>query len=318
MQSRRIGASGLAVSEIGLGSWLTLGSSVDPTTSGRLVERAFELGVHFFDTADVYATGAAEEVLGKAMRAIPRHQVVLATKCFFPMSDRPNDRGLSRKHIFESVEASLNRLNTDYIDLHQCHRPDPETPIAETVRAYEDLIRQGKVLYWGVSEWSAEQISEACELADKLGGYRPISNQPNYSIMRRTIEQTVLPECKRRGMGQLVFSPLGQGVLSGKYCGGVRPEGSRATDPKHGQFMGRYLTEAELAKVEALMPIAQDLDISMVQLALAWCLRDPDISSVIVGATQLEQVDENCRASGIALPQHVVERIDEIFPAETP
>ncbi len=315
MESRRVGKSGLRVSEIGMGSWLTLGSSVDPTTSAKLVERAYELGVHFFDTADVYARGAAEEVLGKALRAIPRHHVVLATKCFFAMSERPNDRGLSRKHIFESVEASLNRLNTDYIDLHQCHRPDPETPIAETVRAYEDLIRQGKLLYWGVSQWRAEEIAEACEVADQTGGYRPISNQPNYSMMRRDIEASILPEARRWGMGQLVFSPLGQGVLSGKYCGGVRPDGSRASDPKHGQFMDRYLSPAELAKVEELIPMAAELDISTAQLALAWCLRDPGISSVIIGATRAEQVDENCNASGITLPQSIIERIDTLFPA---
>ena len=192
MRIRNLGRSGLKVSEIGLGTWLTLGSKIDSGETRRLVEVAFDLGIHFFDTADVYATGGAEEALGRALRALPRCQIVLATKCFFPMSDGPNDRGLSRKHVIESVEASLRRLGTDYLDLHQCHRADPDTPIEETVRAYEDLIRQGKVLYWGVSEWGAEEIAHACRAADETGGYRPISNQPNYSIMRREIEREVL------------------------------------------------------------------------------------------------------------------------------
>jgi aryl-alcohol dehydrogenase-like predicted oxidoreductase len=314
MESRRIGDSGLRISEIGLGSWLTLGSSVDASASAKLVERALDLGIYFFDTADVYATGAAEEVLGKALRAVPRHRVVLATKCFFPMSEHPNDRGLSRKHLFESVEASLNRLGTDYLDLHQCHRPDPETPIHETVRAYDDLIRQGKVLYWGVSEWAAEQIAAACEIADRTGAPRPISNQPNYSIMRRQIETSILPQCKGLGMGQLVFSPLAQGTLTGKYCDGARPKGSRACDPTHGRFMDRYLVDDELAKVAQLGPMAESLGISMPVLALAWCLRDPGISSVIIGASRAEQIDENCKASGTALPGSVVDRIEEIFP----
>lgn len=314
MKTRRVGQSGLEVSEVGLGSWLTLGASVDLAASAKLIEHAYDIGINFFDTADVYATGAAEEALGRSLRAIPRHHLVIATKCFFPMSERPNDKGLSRKHIFESVDASLNRLDTDYLDIHQCHRSDPDTPIAETVRAYDDLIRLGKVLYWGVSEWSAEDIRQACKLADETGTPRPISNQPNYSIMRRHIEQTLLPECKRLGIGQIVFSPLGQGVLTGKYCGGAMPEGSRATDAKHGRFMRRYLELEQLDKVEALIPQARKLGITLAQLALAWCLRDPGVSSVIVGATRPEQLDENCKASGVILPQGVIDRIDETFP----
>jgi voltage-dependent potassium channel beta subunit len=314
MKTRRIGQSGLQVSEVGLGSWLTLGSSVDPKGSATLVEQAFDLGVNFFDTADVYSEGAAEEVLGTALRAIPRQHVVLGTKCYFPMSERPNDRGLSRKHIFESVEASLQRLGTDYIDLHQAHRADPHTPMQETVRAYEDLIRQGKVLYWGVSEWSAAQISEACAIADATGGYRPISNQPNYSIMRRQIEAGVLPRCRKLGLGQLAFSPLGQGVLTGKYCGGTRPDGSRALDPSRSAFMQTYLEDEDLAAVERLIPLARGLGLTLAQLALAWCLRNPNVSCVIVGVTGVEQLQENCGAAGVALPEEVTQEIDRLFP----
>ncbi len=314
MEFRRVGNSGLEVSEISLGSWLTFGSSVDVADSAKVIEAAYELGINFFDTADVYATGAAEEVLGRTLRAIPRHHLVIGTKCFFPMSERPNDHGLSRKHLFESVEGSLSRLETDYLDIHQCHRPDPNTPVAETVRAYDDLIRAGKVLYWGVSDWTAEQIAEACRIADDLRAPRPISNQPNYSIMRRGIEADVLPESKRLGLGQIAFSPLAQGVLTGKYCGGEMPEGSRATDTRHGRFMGRYLETRELARVERLLPLADGLGISMSQLALAWCLREPGISSVIVGATNPEQLAENCQAAGQQLPDEVVSKIDETFP----
>ena len=314
MNTRRVGASGLEVSEFALGSWLNFGSSADAADMIKVIEHAYDLGINFFDTADVYSNGRAEEVLGRTLRPIPRHQLVIATKCFFPMSDRPNDRGLSRKHIFESVDASLNRLEMDYIDIHQCHRFDTETPIAETVRAYDDLIRMGKVLYWGVSEWSAEQIALACEVADQMGACRPISNQPGYSIMRRSLEQTVLPECKRLGIGQFVFSPLGQGVLTGKYCGGAMPEGSRATDAGSSRFMGRYLAAEELDKVESLIPLAEDLGITLPQLALAWCLRESGLASVILGATKPEQLDENCKASDITLPPEVLERNEQIFP----
>ena len=317
MNFRRVGASGLEVSEIALGSWLNFGSSADTTDTMKVIEHAYDLGINFFDTADVYSTGHAEEILVRALRPIPRHQLVIATKCYFPMSDRPNDRGLSRKHIFESVDASLNRLETDYLDIHQCHRFDRETPLAETVRAYDDLIRMGKLLYWGVSQWSADQIVEVCELADQMGACRPISNQPGYSIMRRSVERAVLPECKRLGIGQFVFSPLGQGVLTGKYCGGAMPEASRAADAFRGRFMGRYLAAAELDKVESLIPLADELDITLGQLALAWCLRDSGISSLIVGATAPEQLDENCSASGLTLPKEVIEKINQTFRVTT-
>jgi aryl-alcohol dehydrogenase-like predicted oxidoreductase len=315
VKHRRLGRSGLLVSEISLGSWLTLGSSVDREATRELVQRAFELGIDCFDSADVYANGAGEEALGYALRGIPRPHVVIATKAFFPMSERPNDRGLSRKHLFESVEGSLRRLGTDYIDLHQCHRMDPSTPIEETVCAYEDLIRQGKILYWGVSEWGPEQIVDACGCADARRAYRPISNQPQYSILRRQIEAKVLPCCAREGLGQIVFSPLAQGVLTGKYSGGALPAGTRATDAFRNQFMRAYLEPATLARVDALRPLAAELGLSLAQLGLAWCLRSPGVASVIVGATRAEQLEENAKASGIELPAEIVARIDAIAPA---
>jgi len=302
------------VSEIALGSWLTFGSSVDPEASGKLIQRAFDLGINFFDTADVYAGGAAEEVLGHAIRELPRHRLVLATKCYFPMSEGPNDRGLSRKHVVESVERSLRRLGTDYVDLHQCHRADPTTPMEETVRAYEDLIRQGKVLYWGTSEWRAAEIVDACRTADAWRAYRPVSNQPQYNLMRRQIEREVLPVSKREGLGQVVFSPLGQGVLTGKYSGGDRPSGTRAADPERNRFMEAYLESDALARVDRMAPLADRLGLTQAQLALAWCLRDPGISSVIVGVTRPEQLDDDVAAAGRTLPDEVVEALDGLFP----
>jgi len=314
MESRHVGRSGLRVSELGLGSWLTLGAGVDRAGTSELVHRAFDLGINFFDTADVYANGAAEEVLGRAAAELPRHHLVLATKCFFAMSERPNDRGLSRKHIFESVEQSLRRLRTDYIDLHQCHRPDPDTPIEETARAYDDLVRQGKVLYWGVSEWSGQAIIEACRCADARNAVRPISNQPNYSILHRQIEGDVGPTCEREGLGQLVFSPLAQGALTGKYSRGARPEGSRAANDRTNQWMQSDLDGDVLDRVDRLKPIAAELGIPLSQLALAWCLRRKDVSSLIVGATRVGQLEENCKASGLVLPDEALSQIDEIFP----
>jgi aryl-alcohol dehydrogenase-like predicted oxidoreductase len=314
MEHRRLGRSGLRVSEVALGSWLTLGSSVDREATREIVHRAFDLGIDFFDTADVYANGGAEEALGAALRGIPRPYVVIATKAFFPMSERPNDRGLSRKHLFESVEGSLRRLGTDYLDLHQCHRMDPATPIEETVCAYEDLIRSGKLLYWGVSEWGAAEIVEACRIADARSAYRPISNQPQYSILRRQIEAKVLPTCEREGLGQVVFSPLAQGVLTGKYSGGARPDGSRAADSFRNQFMRAYLEPAVLAQVDALGPLAAELGVTLSQLALAWCLRTPAVASAIIGATSAAQLEENAKASGLRIPDEIAARIDALAP----
>lgn len=315
MQYRNLGRSGVRVSEISLGSWLTYGATVDAGGATQVVRAALDLGVNLFDTADVYAGGAAEEALRVALEGVARHEVVIATKAFFPMSEDPNDRGLSRKHLFESVHASLRRLGTDYLDLHQCHRADDTVPLEETVRAYEDLIRAGKVLYWGVSEWSHDKIRDAVAVADACGGYRPISSQPQYSILRRGIERRVLRTCEKRGIGQIVWSPLAQGVLTGKYATGVRPEGTRAAHPFQSRFMEAFLTEEMLARVEQLRPLAASLDLTMGQLAIAWCLRQPNVASAIVGATRPEQIRENAKASGVALPDEVTAKIDALFPA---
>ena len=231
------------------------------------------------------------------------------------MSEHPNDRGLSRKHIVESVEGSLRRLGTDYIDLLQCHRPDLTTPITDTARSFADLIRQGKLLYWGVSEWSAEQIVDACRIADERNAYRPISNQPQYNIIRRGIERDVLPVSEREGLGQIVFSPLAQGALTGKYTGGSRPEGTRAADAKRSVFMSAFLEDEELSRIDALRPLADELGMSMAQLALAWCLRESAVSSVIVGVTRANQLEDNAKASGMRLPPEILEQIDAIYPA---
>ena len=313
MEYRKLGNSGLVVSEVSLGSWLTLGSSVDRAGTREIVHRAFDLGVNLFDTADVYSNGAGEEALGAALAGIPRRYVVVATKCFFPMSERPNDRGLSRKHIFESVEGSLRRLGTDYVDLLQCHRYDPNTPVAETVRAFGDLVRQGKVLYWGVSEWSAEQIVDACRCADALGAVRPISNQPQYNMLRRAIEAEVIPVSRREGLSQIVFSPLAQGALTGKYSGGKRPSDTRAADTVRNVFMKSFLEPDSLARTDRLRPIAEELGISMAQLALAWCLAEPNVASVIVGVTRVAQLEDNVKASGLRLSAEIHERIDAIL-----
>ena len=305
----------MRVSEISLGSWLTYGATVDVGGASEIVAAALDLGINFFDTADVYASGAAEESLREALKGAARHKVVIATKAFFPMSDDVNDRGLSRKHLFESVDASLRRLGTDYVDLHQCHRADDSVPLDETVRAYADLIRAGKVLYWGVSEWNEKQIADAVRSAERCGGYAPISNQPQYSMLRRGIEREVLRTCEREGIGQVVWSPMAQGVLTGKYATGVRPEGTRAAHPFQSRFMEAFLTEDVLARVEQLRPLAGDLGLTMSQLALAWCLRQPNVASAIVGATAPAQIEENAKAAGVVLAAEVVAKIEKLFPA---
>jgi aryl-alcohol dehydrogenase-like predicted oxidoreductase len=317
MEYRNLGRSGLVVSEVSVGSWLTLGSSVDRAGTREIVHRAFDLGVNLFDTADVYSSGAGEEALGYSLRDIPRRYVVIATKCFFPMSDRPNDRGLSRKHIVESVEDSLRRLATDYIDLIQCHRHDPNTPIEETVRAFDDLVRQGKVLYWGVSEWRAAQIVDACRYADALRAVRPIANQPQYNLLRRGIEEEVIPVSRREGLSQIVFSPLAQGALTGKYSGGRRPSGTRAADHVRNVFMNAFLERKTLADADRIAPLAAELGISMAQLALAWCLAEPNVASVITGVTRVSQLEDNVKASGLRLPGEILQQIDAIFPARS-
>lgn len=310
-----LGNSGLKVSTVALGSWLTYGSGVDRERTASCVRAAIDRGVIFIDTADIYAKGAAEEVLGEVLSSVKRSDIVLASKAFWPMSDNPNDRGLSRKHVMESVEGSLRRLRTDYLDLYQCHRFDPETPVAETVRAMGHLIAQGKVLYWGVSCWTAEQIAEACTLSDQLSVPRPISNQPPYSLLQRYIEADVIPQSRRLGLSQVVFSPLAQGVLTGKYSGGARPAGSRAADEQRNVFMGDDLQPDVLERVDQMVEIAGDLGTTPARLALAWALRLDNVASVIVGATKVSQVEDNVAAAELSLDDDVVARLDALFPA---
>jgi aryl-alcohol dehydrogenase-like predicted oxidoreductase len=312
VEYRRLGESGVRVSEIGLGSWLTYGLGVEADVAKACVARAYELGVNIFDTADVYGRGAAEQLLGEALAGYDRSSYVLATKVYFPVGDGPNDRGLSRKHIVEQCHASLRRLGTDYIDLYQCHRFDDETPLDETLRALDDLVRQGKVLYVGVSEWAAGQIADALRLADDLGLDRVVSNQPEYSILQRRIEAEVLPLCAREGVGQVVWSPLAQGVLTGKYRKGEPPPpDSRAASRQMGAFVGRWLGDEVLDAVERLLVVADEAGMSLAQLALAWVLREPNVASAIVGASRPGQVEENCGAAGCTLDAEVLAAVDK-------
>jgi voltage-dependent potassium channel beta subunit len=317
MNYRRLGKSGIKLSEIGLGSWLTFGLGVDGGTARACIRRAFDLGVNFFDTADVYHTGAAEEVYGRELSAFRRRDLVIATKCYFPMSAGINDRGLSRKHIFESVHDSLKRLRTDYIDLYQCHRFDEEVEIHEVVRAMDDLIRQGKILYWGVSEWPADTIHAACHLAREVNACRPASNQPEYSIAARRIETNGVQRiCAEEGLGMVLFSPLKQGVLSGKYAGGKIPRDSRAASDTMGVFLREI--DSDLAeRVERLRPIAERHGMTLAQLAIAWLLPRRAVTSVIIGATRVEQVAENVAAAEFELTPQDLAQIDALFPAET-
>ena len=318
MEYRHLGKHGIRVSEVCLGSWLTYGAAKDESVARACIERAYDLGINFFDTANVYARGEAEKVVGKVLSQYPRHSYVLATKVYFPMGDGPNDRGLSRKHILEQCDASLQRLGVDYIDLYQAHRYDPTVPLAETLMAFDHLIKQGKILYYGVSEWSAGQLAHATDIT-RLGGLAPIaSNQPLYNLLNRSIEKEVLPVCRREGIGIFNFSPLDQGILTGKYKPGTAlPEGSRASDSKQNTFMNKgELDQNLLEKVQKLIPLAQQEGLSISQLALAWCLRREELSSVIIGATKPEQVEENVGASGKKLSPETLLAIDEVLEYE--
>src|SRR5918911_2575332 len=314
MRYRKLGAWGVKVSEISLGSWLTYGGSVEDERAIACIHRAYELGINFFDTANVYRRGAAEEIVGRALKAFDRDSYFLATKVYFPMGEGPNDSGLSRKHITEQCHASLKRLGVDYVDLYQCHRYDEDTPLEETLRALDDLVRQGKVLYIGVSEWTADQISDALRIAGEMNLDRIVSNQPQYNMIQRRIEGEVIPLCEGEGVGQVVFSPLAQGVLTGKYGPGDAPqEGTRAADPESNVFMQQLMNEDVLSAVDGLHSVASDADLSMPQLALAWVLRQDNVSSAIIGASRPEQVDDNAAASGVKLPADVVFEIDGIL-----
>ncbi len=314
MEYRRLGGSGVKVSEISLGSWLTYGGSVAEEQSTACINKAYEIGINFFDTANVYMRGRAEEIVGRALRSFDRDSYFLATKVFFPMGEGPNDRGLSRKHITEQCHASLKRLGVDYVDLYQCHRYDPSTPLEETLRTLDNLVRQGKVLYVGVSEWTADQISDALRIAKEMNLDRIVSNQPRYNMIQRQIEAEVVPLSEREGVGQVVFSPLAQGVLTGKYRPGEAPEGgTRAADPESSRFMRQLMNEEVLSAVEGLRAVASDAGLTMSALALAWVLRQPNVSSAIIGASRPEQVEDNAAASGAELPPDALDRIDEIL-----
>ncbi|WP_204055125.1 aldo/keto reductase family protein [Microbispora corallina] len=314
MEYRHLGRSGLMVSEISYGNWITHGSQVEEDAAVECVRAALDEGVTTFDTADVYAGTRAEEVLGRALKGVRRESLEIFTKVYWPTGSGKNDRGLSRKHIVESVNGSLRRLQTDYVDLYQAHRFDVETPLEETLRAFDDLVRQGKVLYVGVSEWTADQIARALKIADDMGFDRLVSNQPQYSMLWRVIEAEVVPLSEKEGLGQVVFSPIAQGVLTGKYLPGQPPpSGSRATDPSGSGFISRLLEDEVLRRVQDLKPIAADLGLTMAQLAVAWVLQNPNVSSAIVGATRPEQVRDNVKASGVRLDEEILRKIDDVL-----
>jgi aryl-alcohol dehydrogenase-like predicted oxidoreductase len=313
MEFRRLGGSGLKISEISLGNWLTHGGQIAEEAAISCVKAAQDAGISTFDTADVYSGTAAESVLGRALAGQRRESLEIFTKVYFPTGEGVNDRGLSRKHIMESCHASLRRLQTDYVDLYQAHRYDYETPLEETLRAFDDLVRQGKVLYVGVSEWSAKQIERAVKIADEMGFDRIVSNQPQYSMLYRVIEEKVVPMSKKNGIGQIVWSPLAQGVLTGKYLPNQpAPEGTRASDARVNDFIKRWFDDALLQAVQDLRPIAADLGLTLSQLSVAWVLQNKNVSSAIIGATRPEQVTENAKASGIKLDKEVMKKIDEV------
>jgi aryl-alcohol dehydrogenase-like predicted oxidoreductase len=304
---RRLGSSELDVSEISLGSWLTFGGGISDAQAEACVDKAFEVGINFIDTANVYSRGGAEEFLGEVLAERPRDSYILATKLYFPMN---GDRGLSREQVFKQIDASLARLRTDYVDLYQCHRYDQETPLEETMEALTEVVREGKARYLGFSEWTADQIRAALALVPRVEKF--VSSQPQYSLLYRLPEREVIPLCKENGISQIVWSPLAQGTLTGKYKPGEEPpSGSRAASHQMGWSMDRFRDDDVLRAVQRLVPIAEGLGISLAQLSLAWVLREENVASAIIGASRPEQVEENARASGIELDEGTVEAIDD-------
>jgi len=317
MEFRYLGNSGLKISEIIYGNWLTHGSQVENEVATACVRAALEAGITTFDTADAYANTAAEQVLGDALKGERRASLEIFTKVYWPTGPKGhNDTGLSRKHLMESIDGSLTRLGTDYVDLYQAHRYDAETPLEETMQAFADIVRAGKALYIGVSEWNAQQLRDAHALATQLG-IQLISNQPQYSMLWRVIESEVVPASEELGISQIVWSPVAQGVLTGKYKPGQPlPDGSRATDAHGGaNAIKSFLTDEVLTAVQGLQPIADELGITMAQLAVAWVLHNPNIAGAIVGASRPEQVESNAQASGVALDAGVLQRIDDAIGA---
>ncbi|CAB4913156.1 MAG: aldo/keto reductase [Actinobacteria bacterium] len=313
MQTRRLGRSGLNITELAYGNWLTHGSQVEEDAAHACVRAALDAGITTFDTADVYAATKAESVLGRALAGQRRESLEIATKVYWPTGPGANDRGLGRKHVIESCHASLQRLQTDYVDLYQAHRYDTTVPLEETMTAFADLVRAGKVLYVGVSEWRAEEIAAGAALARDLG-IQLISNQPQYSMLWRVIEAEVVPTSEAEGVSQIVWSPLAQGVLTGKYLPGQAPPAdSRGGHPSAGGSMKQYLTDDVLTRVQQLKPIAEDLGLSMAQLSLAWVLANGNVAAAIIGATRPEQVHDNVAAAGVELSAEVLARIDEVL-----
>jgi aryl-alcohol dehydrogenase-like predicted oxidoreductase len=325
MKHRYLGNSGFKVSELTYGNWLTHATQVQNETAVRTVKAALEVGITSFDTADAYANLAAEPVLGEALKSERREGIEIFTKVFWPVADKkPNDHGLSRKHIMDSINGSLRRLGTDYVDLYQAHRYDHETPLEETMQAFADIVRNGKALYIGVSEWTASQIKAGAELAKQMN-FQLISNQPQYSMLWRVIEKDVIPASVSNGMTQIVWSPLAQGVLTGKYLPGTKvPDGSRAASPEVGNHMTAFLKDELLAAVQQLTPIAKELDLTLAQFALAWVLKNKNVSSAIVGASKPEQIRDNAKAVAAEIPEDAIQAVDKILepfivsdPAET-
>ncbi|MDP6779047.1 MAG: aldo/keto reductase family protein [Candidatus Latescibacteria bacterium] len=316
MQYRQMGRSGLRLSTLGVGSYLTIGFKCDQKTSRDTVKVAYDNGINFFDTANAYNTGEGERVLGKCLKDFPRSDLVILSKVFSPVGPGPNDKGLSAKHVFEQCHASLGRLGMDYLDIYMCHRPDPSVPLDETLRALEDLARQGKILYFGVSEWSAAQMVRAQAVAREIGA-RPISvNEPRYNMLYRYPEQEVFPTTADEGIGNVIFSPLAHGMLTGKYKPGEdAPEGTRASDPdQNSVIMELYWTEENKKKGQELMAIAGDLGVTAAQLAMAWCLKRPEVTSVIMGARSVAQVEENLKAAEIEVFDEVAEKLETLYP----
>ena len=314
MEHRHLGRSGLQVSEIAYGNWLTHASQVAEDAATACVHAALDAGITTFDTADVYAQTGAESVLGRALAGQRREGLEIMTKVYWPTGPGRNDRGLSRKHIIESCHGSLRRLQTDHIDVYQAHRYDHHTPLEETLRAFDDLVRSGKVMYIGVSEWRAEEIRAALELAEQMGLDRIVSNQPQYSMLWRVIEAEVVPLCEEAGIGQVVWSPMAQGILTGKYLPGKPvPEGSRAADPAGSAFVSRWMRDDVLTRVQSLRFLAEQAGLTMAQMAVAWVLGNPNVSAAIVGASRPEQLTDSVQASGVVLDVDLRAAIDEVL-----
>ncbi|GGR68625.1 voltage-gated potassium channel [Deinococcus seoulensis] len=312
MEYRNLGKSGLKVSEVALGGWETYGVGVNEQQMVRdIVTAAYDGGVNFFDQADIYARGRSEELMGNVLRELPRHTLVISSKVYWPMSDDVNDRGLSRKHILHSIDGSLKRLGTDHLDVYFAHRYDPDVPMEEIVMAFDQVIRDGKALYWGTSMWPAARIAQAVEFARANGLHAPITEQPEYSMIRRDrVEKEILPYTETAGVGLVVWSPLAMGLLTGKYDDG-KPEGARLTEKEN--WGKNFLTDENIQKVRDLKAIADDLNITRAQLALAWILRQKGVSSVITGATKVQQIEDTVKAAGVRLSSDVIEQIETIL-----